>query len=311
MTKLFAVAVLAALCAAPARADDWWFNGGAKGTAGSQSYFGSDWWAQLGDGAWSLKPMYDEFHNDLSTGTYDTFSARLGYDTEHFGVGVLGGGTPKVSGYSNSFGGVDAVVSLLPGGRGPVSRINSSQAAGGGAQGAGLARVDLGASWKYTDNRDAFEAAPGQAGVRGGGIVAHPGNALSIGENDLTGSVGVGLMDALISVDVTKSLYGKDLTADNPRAFQVVRLNGLSQAVQGIPELNVAARVELDMIPIVKPYLSYVKTTYELNQPNSNGVVAGVYTELGILEVAGSYENFEQLGQPDQNFLTLGGTVRF
>lgn len=311
MNKLcLAVLLCAALCA-PARADsDFWFNGGARGTAGTHSYFGSDWWAQLGSGDLSVKPMFSEYHSDLSSGTYKTISARAAYDTKLLGLGLTVGGTPKENGYSNGFVGVDGTLSITPGMSGPVKRISSAQETSGPARGKGVARIDIGGAFLHTTHRDDLQAVSGEAGMRGG-RVASRGSTLSIGQNDLTGSVGVSVLDVLASVDVTKSIYSRDLAAVNARAAQVVRLTGVASAIQGFPDTSTSVRVELGMLPLITPYADYVHTKYELSQPDSNALTVGGYAELGIVEVSASYEHLAQSGQVDENYLSLGGTVRF
>ncbi len=313
MTKIslsfFAAVFLFALSA---RADEGvWFNGGAKGTAGTQSYFGSDWWAQLGKGDYSVKPMFSEYRSDTSSGTYKTVSARAAYDSKLFGAGLTLGGTPKVNGYSNGFVGVDAILSITPGLQGPTKRINSSSESAGPARGKGVARIDLGGAIKHYAHRDDLQAAPGQAGRRGGAFVARSGGQLRLGETDFTASGGVSILDALLSIDLTKSVYDKNLTNLNARALQNVRLSGLASTIQGFPDTNTAVRLELGMLPLLTPYVTYVHTKYKLAQPDSNGVTAGVYAELDIVELSGSYEHLAQSGQPDENYYSLGASVRF
>lgn len=308
MTRLLAILALAC---APARAGGWWFNGGARGTAGSQHYWGSDWWAKIGHEDYSVKPMFSLYRSDVSSGTYKTLSARAGYDTKLFGVGATVGGTPRTNGYSNTFFGFDGVVSLTPGARGPEKRISSSDESAGPARGKGLARVDLGGAFKHTTHRDSLQAATtGDAGRRGGRAVARP-SALSIGENDLTASAGVSVLDCLLSVDLTKSFYDRDLRGANPRALEAVRLSGLSSTVEGFPNTSTAVRAEAGMLPVVTPYVTFVHTRYELSQPDSNAVTVGAYVELGIVEASASLEHFVQPGQPNQNYGSLGATVRF
>ncbi|MCX5787284.1 MAG: hypothetical protein NTX64_02065 [Elusimicrobia bacterium] len=311
----WALVAVTFLAAAPARADGFWFNGGIKGTVGTEEYRGVDASAQLGGDHLSIKPMFSEYSSTATVGTFKTASVRLGYDTDLFGIGVTGGGTPRVNGYSNVFGGVDAILSLTPGSGGPTKRITPGQGTAGGARGEGLTRIDIGASYMHTANRDSFQAAnAAQVGVRGPAStvsVAQRANALTIGQNDMTGSVGIKLLGFLFSGAFTKTVYDKDLAANFVRALPVERLNGQGVTTQGMPDTNTALRAELDQLPLITPWASYVHTRYKLGQSNSNALTVGLNVELSILEVVASIEHLAQVGAADRNYMSLGANIRF
>lgn len=315
MTKLLACAVIAAstLLASPRAfaSDEWWVNASAKGTAGTRHYWGSDWYAKIGKGDLSVKPMFSEYSSDLSSGTYKTIAVRGAFDTKILGLGATVGGTPKTNGYSNAFFGVDGIVSLTPGVSGPTKRISSSDESSGPARGKGLARVDLGGAFKHTTHMDDLQAASVADDGRRGGRTAPRAKGLNIGQNDVTASAGVSVLEWLLSVDVTKSFYDRNLASVNARAEPVARLSGLTSTIQGFPNTNTAVRVEAGILPIVTPYATFVHTRYELTQPDSNAVTVGAYVELGIVEASASYEHFVQSGQPNENYGSLGATVRF
>ena len=314
MMKWALVAVMF-LAAAPARADGIWFNGGAKGTVGTEEYRGVDASAQIGGDSFSIRPMFSEYSSTATVGTFKTASVRLGYDTNIFGIGVTGGGTPRVNGYSNVFGGVDAVLSFTPGSGGPMRRITPSQGSAGGARGEGLTRIDLGVSFMHTAHRDSFQAHDaGQVGLRGpaGTLTVNPrSSAFTIGQNDLTGSVGIKLLGLLFSGSFTKTVYDKDLAANLVRALPVERLSGQDVTTQGMPDTNTAFRAEMDQLPLITPWASYVHTRYKLGQNNSNAVSVGLNVELSILEVVASVEHLAQVGAADRNYASLGANIRF
>ena len=289
MKRLLVVALM--LSAVSARADGFWFNGGVKGTVGTEEYRGTDWSAQIGVGKFSLKPMFSEFKS-TATADFKTYAIRGGFDTDLVGLGITAGGTPKIDGYSNEFVGADIVLSLTPGSGGPIKRIGSQQETSGGARGEGLARVDIGGAVKHTFNRDNLQAK-------------------SASQNDVTGSIGVKLMGALLSADITKSFYNADLTGNSIRALPGVRLAGLAAATQGLPDTNTAIRLELGQMPLITPFISYVHTRYKVGQNDSNGLTAGLNVELSILEVTASIEHLAQTGKADRNYVSLGANVRF
>ena len=311
MMKWAFVAVM--ILAVPARAHAFWFNGGVKGTVGTEEYRGADASAQIGGDHLSIKPMFSEYSSTATVGTFKTASVRIGYDTDLFGIGVTGGGTPRIDGYSNVFGGVDGVLSLTPGSGGPVKRITPGQGSAGGARGEGLTRIDIGASFMHTAHRDSFQAAPGQIGVRGPGVFGAPRpiTPLTIGQNDLTGSVGIKLLGLLFSGAFTKTVYDKDLTTNLVRALPVVRLNGQDVTTQALPDTNTAFRLELDQLPLITPFATYVHTRYKVGQSNSNALTVGLNVELSILEVVASVEHLAQVGAADRNYISLGANVRF
>ena len=308
MKRLLVVALM--LSAVSARADGFWFNGGVKGTVGTEEYRGTDWSAQIGVGKFSLKPMFSEFKS-TATADFKTYAIRGGFDTDLVGLGITAGGTPKIDGYSNEFVGADIVLSLTPGSGGPIKRIGSQQETSGGARGEGLARVDIGGAVKHTFNRDNLQAkSASQSGVRGAEVLSRTG-AFNLGQNDVTGSIGVKLMGALLSADITKSFYNADLTGNSIRALPGVRLAGLAAATQGLPDTNTAIRLELGQMPLITPFISYVHTRYKVGQNDSNGLTAGLNVELSILEVTASIEHLAQTGKADRNYVSLGANVRF
>lgn len=285
------------LPAGPAQA--FFFNSGVKQSVGTHNYSGTSLYADFG-GDVHIRPSFTSYHSDDSSGTYKTISARLGYDTKLWGVGVTGGGTPRVNGYSNRFFGADAVVSLTPTGSGPVKRIKGSDQGGGAARGKGLARVDLGAGILHTTHTDEFQA---------GG--ARRARSIDIGQTDLNASVGVSVLKNLISADVTKSFYNKDLSAVLARGARAQSVQGLSPVIQGFPKTSVNLRLEMSMLPLVTPYVGYTRTTFELSQPAANAYSVGGYVEFEILEVSASFQRYVQSGRPDQNYYGLGASLRF
>ncbi len=298
MTRMgWLLALLAA--SAPIQARAAFFQAGVKQTAGTRNYQGTDAYLDLGD-VWSFKPGFSSFHSDLATGTLKTYSARFGYDNRVFGFGVTGGATPKVNGYGNHFEGIDAVISLSPTGSGPVKRIRGNEEGGGKARGKGLARVDLAASILHTEHNDDFAA----------GFVPRS-RPIHIGQTDFNGSVGVSVLRNLMSVDVTKSVYDHDLAAVSARAPQVERLQGVYAVVQGFPDTSTHLKLEISEVPMVTPFISYTHTTFKLGQPASGAYTVGGYVEFDIVEVSASYQRYAQAGRADQNYYSLGASLRF
>jgi len=299
----------------PGPAAAFWINGGAREISGNQNYNGLNAYGQVGLDSFSIKPVFQSFHTGVvntlvPTGSpntlvpshaLNTYSLRLGYDTKLIGLGVTGGATPSVDGYSNKFGGADLVLSLTPTGGGARERINGREQASGPAQGAGLARVDLGVSAMYTSHGDHVGAA-GQT----------LGSVARLGQTDVTGSVGVAVLGSLLSVDVTKSAYDKKPGNLTMRAPRVEDILGLSQVLQGVfPNSSTNVKFLFGGTPVIKPYVSYTRTTFMAGVPQSHGYSAGLSAELQMLEVSANWERYAQTGQVDRNYFGLGASLRF
>jgi hypothetical protein len=296
--RIAAVAALALLWAGQASA--FWLNAGAKETTGNQNYNGVNIGGQLGFDDFSLKPMFNSYHSDLSSGTFNSYSLRAGYDTKLFGIGVTGGLTPSVNGYSNQFAGVDAALSITPTGEGARERIGGRDQASGPSQGEGLARIDLGASAQYTNHRDHF-----------GSHSQALGSAADLGQTDLTASAGVSLLRNLISVDFTKSQYDENPNSYNIRAPRVENVIGLAQVIQGLPDTSTNVKLVMSMLPLIKPFVDYTHTTFKAGEANSSSYAVGVSVEMAMLELSAAYQRYVQNGQSDHNYYTLGASVRF
>ncbi|MBI5629519.1 MAG: hypothetical protein HY921_01405 [Elusimicrobia bacterium] len=299
MKKYGAVFLAAAALgsALPARA--LFFNAGASQTTGSRNYSGTRVYADFGDSL-HVRPSFSAYHSDSSSGTYKTISARIGYDLPFFGVGLTAGGSPTVNGYGNTFFGADAVVSLSPTGSGPIRRIKASEQGGGKARGKGVARVDLGAGLLYTAHRDDLQA---------GG--ARRSRAVSVGQTDLGASLGVSFLGNLASADLTKSVYDRDLRALSLRPAQTLAPQGLAAVIQGFPNTSAHLQFEMGMLPLVSPFVSYTRTTFELGEPSLNAYALGAYAELMMVEVSASYQRYAQSGRADRNYFGLGASLRF
>lgn len=143
--SLFAV-FLASMPAVPARA---FVRAGVKQTLGSQKYAGTCFFGDIGRD-FHVRPSYNQYRSDVSSGTYKTIAVRLGYDQDSWGVGFTGGGSPKVNNYSNRFFGVDGVFSFSPGSGGPRRRLVNVREGEGPAGGeSGRNYVSLGATLRF------------------------------------------------------------------------------------------------------------------------------------------------------------------
>jgi hypothetical protein len=294
VASLFALVGLASSAAAFS------FDGNANQVMGTQEYQGTKATAKFYNNGYSFTPAFSEYHDLSSSGTYQTFSGRLGYDKKLYGIGINGGMTPKLNGYGNAFAGVDAIFSITPTGGGAPDRIRGVQQGRSGSSGKGLARVDLGGGVTYTDHRDNLGA---------GNIPrAHISN---IGQTTVNGSIGLAVLENLISFDIAKSAYDHNLGAINARLAQVENLTGLPQTVRGYPNTSTSVRLELTMVPAVTPYGTYTHSTF-MDTTRTDAYTVGGYVDLDMLEITGSYTRYTQANiQAGLNYFSMGAGLRF
>ena len=298
MNNRMILAAVMLLGASPAGA--FFFTGGLSQNIGNRNYQGTNAYLDIG-GDLHVRPSYSSYHSDDSGGyTLKTYGARVGYDATIWGAGVSAGATPKVNGYRNNYVGADAEVSISPTGSGPVKRITGTQQGGGEAVGKGLARIDFGVGAAHIQHTDDLQA---------GG--AARGTPLGIGQNDLKGTVGVSFLDNLISVDATKSYYDHNLDKINARPAQVQNLAGLSSTIQGYPDTSANFRLEMGMMPVVKPFVGYTRTTFKQGAPGMGAYTAGVSVELLMVEVSATYQHQVVKGFPSENLFGIGAGLRF
>ena len=296
-------AVLAAAALAPSSARAFFIQPSLTQLSGSHGYEGTDASVDVG-GAIHLMPAFSEYHSDLSGGqTYKTYSLRAAYDTGLWGVGLTGGATPGVSGQTSSFKqnfyGVDGTISLGPG-TGKVSRLRQYQAQGAAgltnmsSAPEGLAGVDLGAGVMHYDETN--------ASVSGAGLSR-------IGQTNLRGSAGAAILDNILTLDITKSVYNGTLTASAPDQAQIIQ--GVNAVVQGFPDTSVSLKLAMGMLPLVTPYISYTHTTFKNGVGASGAYVVGGAVNLLMLNVHAFYERYTQVGGQNQNFVGIGAGLNF
>lgn len=289
----FIVALAGAALAAPARAA---VSGGLKQTVGSQGYAGTKLYVDLG-GDLHIRPSYSQYRSDTSSGTYKTISARLGYDKEHWGVGMTAGGSPKQNGYSNRIVGFDAMLALSPSltkSRGGLGRRDND------TEGRGL-RVELGGGVQHTAHREEV----GVAGAR------RAGGAVEIGQTDLELMAAAEAFLVRLDASFVKSTYNKDLGELDARSGQITALAGLNSLISGFPAQSSSLRLETTWLPRVTPFVSYTRTAFKIAQPASDSVAVGASLRLKIVGLTASYERYDPGGgESIRNYYSFGASLR-
>lgn len=307
---LATLSVLAAgaVAAAPAGAA---VSLGAAQTLGSASYRSTrvDASLDLGESAY-VAPSLATYRSDDSSGTYNNFGLRVGYEAGPLSFGVHGSVQPRVDGYRRSALGADVTFSLAPGGTKHGHRMAGPSSESNETFGYGLAGVDVGAGVDRLWHSDEFAA----AGTSGTGLRrqgAARAAALDVAQTDVSVFAGAKFLVLELSAQATKSAYSKDIDAGGVREAQFLALPGVNAIVQGFPDTSANAKVKWKTLPLVRPFLSYTHTTFKLGASPSNSVEIGGNVGLDMLNVQAAYESYTQKGFPDRNYVTIGASLNF
>lgn len=298
MRHAFSLAVL--LAAAPAGA----IQLGVDQTFGPTEYKQTSFQAQFGGDRLSLSPQFS-LHEAKATGSFKTLSARLGFDFPMVGVGFNAGTTFKESRYSSLFGGAEIALTLSAGGGKAGRRRIGGAGRSGAPAGKGLGRIDLGAGGLLTRHKlDAAGTSPGG----------------ELDQRDVYGFVGAAILGAHLSGRLTSSSYSKTInpaaglpttTNTSPR----VAIEGHLGVLNGYPKSSLHLRGELPVFPMVLPWASYTKTSYEavaaVQPPDTSALAVGASIGLEMLEVSAAFQRVAVSNAGDNTFVSLGAGLRF
>ena len=284
---------------------------GLEGTTGSSGYRGLKAKASidLSDTVY-LAPSFSNYRSDASSGSYNRFAVRLGYETGPIALGAQASVQPKVNGYRQRSVGADVTFSLTPGGSKKGRKMAGPSSGGESTFGSGLAGVDLGASFTHITHTDDFSGAANSGpGARLAG--ARRARAFTLGQNDVAVFGGVKFLVAELSAEVSKSVYDKSLDNSGARDAQLLSLAGVAALQQGFPDRAVNVQAKLKVFPMVRPYASYTRTTFKLGESPSNSYALGATVGLELVSVKAAYERYTQSGFSSKNYYTLGASIHF
>ena len=91
---------------------------------------------------------------------------------------------------------------------------------------------------------------------------------------------------------------------------EVTNLDGVTNVVLGFPDMSVNAKIQMQMIPFLTPYLSYTHTTFQLGAQASDAYAFGVAANLMMLAFNASYEHYVQPGTTAENFINVGASLK-
>lgn len=296
MTPLARLALAPVLLITTASASDFFVKPSLKQTAGSGGYEGTSVSVDFGED-FHLKPAFDAYHSNSSSGTVKTYSVRASYDPDgEYGISLDAGWSPENDGYKSHYVGGQLTRSI------EFGDDDSTGDARGFLQG-----LDLSLGLTRTAHTDAYQL---QAANGRRAFILRP-KSLEVDETDLTGGAALTVRDTLLSLDVLKAVYNKDLAALSARGAQATRLAGLVSTIQGYPNVNAAFRVQFDQVPQVSPYLSYTYTAYAVAAPISQAYSLGAIGSVAGLRLDAAYQRFSQRTAADINYYSLQASRRF
>jgi hypothetical protein len=293
--RVFVIAALSTL-AGRAAATDFFAKPSLKQTAGSGGYEATSASVDFGN-SFHLKPAFDAYHSNTSSGTFKTYSLRATYDTDgEYGCSFNGGWSPANAGYKSRFFGGEITRSI------DFDDEDSTQDAHGFVE-----SLDLNIGLTHTTHTDSFQLQT----VKGRRVVVLRPGALDVDETYLAGGASLTAWDTRFGLDVLKAVYNKDLASLSARGAQATQLAGLVSTIQGFPNVNASFRVQFDRPPVVSPYVSYTYTSYATAVPISQAYTLGAAGSAAGLRLDAAYQRFSQRTAADINYYSLQASYRF
>ena len=259
-------------------------------TLGSGQYYGTSDYVDAGTETLDFKPSFSSYHSASSSGTYNTYSLDVNYNVADYTLTLTGGLTPTVNDYNDYSAGGEVAREFNPGDKGFFKR------------------VDLGGGVLQTIHGQKVTVPAIRAGTFS--IPASTGT-IHIQQFDAQGNISVTIPDATLSLNLTKSVYDRDVARLAVRAASVTKLAGLNQTIQGFPDNHASLKAELELWDDVTPYVSYSYTSFKAQEPIAVGYTVGSLFRWGGLRLDGSYQRFAQRGAADIDYYSLGASYRF
>ncbi len=265
---------------------------GGKYTAGPDGYAGINVFAEWGDDDYYLRPSLNTYSSDLSDRN-STYSLGGGLDRGRWSAGADLSFTPETGGYKNA---------------GVYADLNYALLAEPEPD-AVLEDAGIGVFAGLTAHEDSYSLSTttvsGGAGRRTS--VSSLTSAFKLNQTDYGLTASVKLYGLRASGRFTKTSYDKDVTAESRQLPVDIGSIGTS----GFPDTAVSARLRVPGLPL-SPEAGYTKTSYLLDQPDSESVTAGLSLKAGSAEISAGWENFNPGGGAGRsNYYSVGLTLSF
>ncbi|OGS55281.1 MAG: hypothetical protein A3J79_05515 [Elusimicrobia bacterium RIFOXYB2_FULL_62_6] len=275
---------------------DAYYDAGARFTAGPADYSGFNVFAESGNDDYYLRPALNTYKSGAAD-RYSTYSLGAGLDRPAWRVSADVSVTPETGGYKNSGFAADLGLSLL----------------GEPDEEAALQDISLSVFAGLTAHEDTYSLSTttvlgGNGGGGGGGTsVSVLTSALKLNQTDYGLSASVKAYGLRASGRFTKTSYDTDMTAESRQLPVDIGSIGTS----GFPDTAISARLRCPGLPL-SPEAGYSKTTYLLDQPDSETVNFGISANAGPVEISAGWENYAPGGGAARSdYYTLGLTFSF
>ncbi|OGR67141.1 MAG: hypothetical protein A2081_04925 [Elusimicrobia bacterium GWC2_61_19] len=288
MKKLLCAAVFFLFSAASARA---YTDTGGRYTAGPDGYGGVNIFAEWGDDDYYLRPSLNTYKSDIAD-RFSTYSLGGGLERERWSAGAEVSMTPETGGYKNYgiYGDLSYKLLAAP------------------AEDAALEDISLGAFAGLTAHEDTYALSTTTVVTSGRrSSVATLTDAFKLNQADYGLSASVKACGLRASGRFTKTAYDKDVTAEARQLPVDIGSIGTS----GFPDTAVSARLRAAGLPL-SPEAGYTRTTYLLDQPDSESLTFGLSVKAGPAEISAGWEGFNPGGGADRlNYYSVGLTLSF
>lgn len=268
-------------------------DAGVKYTSGQDNYAGMSAFAEWGNEDYYLRPSLNTYKSDLAD-RYSAYSFSAGMDRDIWSFGAGVSVTPETGGYSNTslYGDINFNLISTP----PEDSLVQDAA--------------LGVFAVVTAHEDAYAlstATVSGTGRRGGDTVSALTDAFKLSQRDYGVYAAVKAYGLRASCTLTKTSYDKDVTAE----ARLLPLDISGIGASGFPDAAISARLRAYDIPL-SPSAGYTKTTYLLDQPDSESFSLGLSIKTGPAELSAGWENLNPGGGlPRNDYYSLGVVFGF
>jgi len=249
---------------------------GGRYTAGPNGYAGLNFFSEWGDDAYYLRPSVNTYSSDLID-RYSTYSLGGGLERGNWSAGAELSITPETGGYNNTAVYGDLSYKLLGEPDGDASLEDMTFGLFAGL----TAHEDI-----YAASTSTVLSGPGRRSS-----VSTLTDAFKLSQTDYGIAASVKAYGLRVSGRFTKTAYDKDVTAEARQLPVDIGSIGTS----GFPDTAVSARLRAPGLPLA-PEAGYAKTSYLLDQPDSESLTFGLSVKAGPAEISAGWEGFSPGG---------------